>query len=64
MKTEMTDIKKLNRIVKSIQILSKETDTDAYVIAEQLIGFCPAARLTDEQSMSKIIGYLESMCYH
>jgi len=27
------------------------------------LGFCPAARLTDEQSMSKIIGYLESMCY-
>jgi len=28
------------------------------------LGFCPAARLTDHQSMSKIIGYLESMCYH
>ena len=28
------------------------------------LGYCPAARLTDEQSMSKIIGYLESMCYH
>jgi len=27
------------------------------------LGFCPAERLTDEQSMSKIIGYLESMCY-
>jgi len=27
------------------------------------LGFNPAARLTDEQSMSKIIGYLESMCY-
>ena len=27
------------------------------------LGFCPAARLTDEQSMNKIIGYLESMCY-
>jgi len=35
-----TDIEKLNRIVKSIQILSKETDTDAYVIVKQLIGFC------------------------
>ena len=28
------------------------------------LGFCPAARLTDEQSMSKIIGYLEGMAYH
>jgi len=28
------------------------------------LGFNPAARLTDEQSMNKIIGYLESMCYH
>jgi hypothetical protein len=27
------------------------------------LGFNPAARLTDKQSMSKIIGYLESMCY-
>ena len=27
------------------------------------LGFCPAERLTDQQSMSKIIGYLESMCY-
>jgi hypothetical protein len=28
------------------------------------LGFCPAARLTDEQSMHKIILHLESMCYH
>jgi hypothetical protein len=27
------------------------------------LGFNPAARLTDEQSMSKIIEYLESICY-
>jgi hypothetical protein len=25
--------------------------------------FCPAERLTDKQSMEKIIGYLDSMCY-
>jgi len=25
--------------------------------------FCPAERLTDKQSMKKIISYLESMCY-
>ena len=28
------------------------------------LGFCPAERLTDEQSMSKIIEYLEGMVYH
>jgi len=27
------------------------------------LGFCPAARLYDRQSMEQIIGYLESMCY-
>jgi hypothetical protein len=27
------------------------------------LGFCPAARLYDRQSMEKIISYLESMCY-
>ena len=36
----MTDNKKLNRIIKSINILSKETDTDACSIVEQLIGYC------------------------
>ena len=27
------------------------------------LNFCPAARLHDTQSMEKIIGYLECMCY-
>jgi RimJ/RimL family protein N-acetyltransferase len=27
------------------------------------LGFCPATRLHDKQSMEKIIGYLDSMCY-
>jgi hypothetical protein len=28
------------------------------------LGFCPVERLTDKQSMEKIIGYLDSMINH
>lgn len=35
----MTDEKR-NRIVEALKVLAEETDTDAYFIAEELIGLC------------------------
>ena len=48
----MTDEKR-NRIVGALEILAEETDTDAYLIAEELIGLC-----WDEEDGFNIIGEL------
>ena len=31
---------KRNRIIEALKVLAEETDTDAYLIAEELIGLC------------------------